>query len=133
MNEEWTNNTNQSLSSAQEKLKHISGIIRNSINNLKIAKKNADNAWTDCSNSLGSAITNDINERKATINHNFDKAIERLEQEANALYSIANIWNDTESEIRASSKNIDDIFTNISRTFNEIFNNNNNNNNNNKQ
>ena len=125
MKEELTDKPNQDLKIDQERLKYIAGIIKRSIMNLKIAKKKADAAWIDCGDSLGRAITNDIDERKTVINDNYEKAMERLETEANALESIANIWNDTEVEIMSSSKNIDDIISNISRSISDFFGNNN--------
>ena len=121
MNNEINNNPNQNLTIDAEKLKMLSGVIKKTINDLKTAKKNADDAWDKCNASLGTGITVDINERKQMINKEFDKAIAELETDAETLESVANIWNDTEVEIMTSSKSLDDIFIDLNKTLSTFF------------
>lgn len=108
-----------------ERLNYISGIIKKSIIELNIAKKKADDAWNSCYTSLGDTVTKDINERKYLIDKKYEEAISNLENEANNLMSIATIWNETESQIMSSSKQIDDMFTKLNETMSFFSNNSN--------
>ena len=107
-----------------ERLSYISGIIRKTIIELNIAKKKADDAWNGCYASLGDTVTKDINDRRYLINKKYEEAINNLENEANDLMSVATIWNETETEIMTSSKQVDDMFTKLNESISFFSNNN---------
>lgn len=111
-------NTNSKIMTVDEdQLKITSGIIKNYSNELSRIKKEADLLWEECSVYIDDAVLNNINTVKSTNNKKFSSAITELNDYANKMESIANIWKDTEVEIKASTKNLESLFSDIQRTM----------------
>lgn len=115
--------SNNSLDVDPDKLQNLVNIINKSVTDLRNAKSKADEAWTRCESSLGSAFTKTINERKIKTNDSFNNALSELENSANVLNSVTSIWKETESEILRSSNSIDDYILNVSNKIASTFNN----------
>lgn len=118
---ELNNMERNNLTINPERLKYLSGVIKETIAELKIIKKNADDAWEECNTSLGDSTTKEINDRKIDINKKHENAISDLEHEAEVLESVSYIWNDTETEIMSSSKSIEDIFADLNKSLSSFF------------
>lgn len=117
-------NTNSKIMTVdEEQLKITSGIIKNYSNELLRIKKNADSLWEQCSIYIDDSVLNNINTVKETNNKKFDSAISELNEYSNKMNSIANIWKDTETEIKASTKKLDSLFSNIQKTMLDAINN----------
>jgi hypothetical protein len=116
---------NQTVSVNPEDLKETANTIRKCIIDLKDAKKLADSAWEDClgSISMGEQFINILNDNKMSNDKTFANAINKLETRANSLESISNIWKDSETEIMASVKSFNDMFSLISKKISDISNN----------
>lgn len=116
--------SNNSLEVDPDQLQNFVNTINKSIIDLRNAKSKADEAWTRCEASLGTAFTKTINERKIKTNESFNNALSELENSANVLNSVSSIWKETETEILKSSNSIDDFILNVSKqissTFNEL-------------
>lgn len=115
--------SNNSLDVDPDKLQNLVNIINKSVTDLRNAKSKADEAWTRCESSLGTAFTKTINERKIKTNDSFNNALSELENSANVLNSVTSIWKETESEILRSSNSIDDYILNVSNKIASTFNN----------
>ena len=115
--------SNNSLDVDPDKLQNLVNMINKSVTDLRNAKSKADEAWTRCESSLGSAFTKTINERKIKTNDSFNNALSELENSANVLNSVTSIWKETESEILRSSNSIDDYILNVSNKIASTFNN----------
>lgn len=116
--------SNNSLEVDPDQLQNFVNTINKSVIDLRNAKSKADEAWTRCEASLGTAFTKTINERKIKTNESFNNALSELENSANVLNSVSSIWKETETEILKSSNSIDDFILNVSKqissTFNEL-------------
>ena len=97
---------NQNISVNPEELKNSANTIRKCLQDLKDAKKLADNAWEDCmsSMSMGEQYINILNDNKMENDNTFTSAMDKLETKTNSLDSIDNIWKDSEVEIMSSYK-----------------------------
>ena len=114
-NNTYTNSKVQYID--QEQLKILAGNIRSYIVDLNKIKSNADALWEQCSNNLDASALEGINVVKSENQVKFNTSIEELNNFADRLDSVANIWDDTEKEIKSSSIKLGSIFDDISKTF----------------
>ena len=112
---EFTNSKIQYID--QQQLKILAGTIRKFIIELKTIKKKSDIVWEQCSAYLEDNTIKNINSVKSDNAIKFAAAIEDLNNYANKIESIANIWEDTENEIKTSSKNLESLFDDIGKTM----------------
>ena len=72
---------NQNISVNPEELKNSANTIRKCLQDLKDAKKLADNAWEDCmsSMSMGEQYINILNDNKMENDNTFTSAMDKLE------------------------------------------------------
>lgn len=113
MNEELLDESSQNISVDPEELKIVVGELRKYLEDLKIAKEKADNAWEVCRDSLESNVTKDIDSTRDNIKSVFDSAVQKLENRIDSLESISNIWKDTEVEIMSTSKLVEELVSKL--------------------
>ena len=114
----------------QEQLKILAGTIRKYINDLNNIKTNADAIWEQSSTYLEDNALKGINTVKSDNNKKYSKSIEELNEYANKIDTVANIWEDTENEIKSSSKKLESFFDDIGKTMRSAIDSAKNNNNN---
>ena len=118
MNNDINNYTNSKIQYIdQQQLKILAGTIRKFVVELNNIKKKSDIVWEQCSVYLEDNTIKSINTVKSDNTIKFSKAIEELNTYANKIESIANIWEDTENEIKISSKNLESLFDDIGKTM----------------
>ncbi len=116
-------NTNSKIMSVdEEQLKILSGIMKKYANDLNMIKKQSDTIWEQCCVYLDESIVDNINTVKEYNNKKFSSALEELNNYANKMETIANIWQDAETEIKVSSKKLESLFSDISRTMSDAAN-----------
>ena len=108
-------NNNQNLTVNPEEIKAAAVSMKIYIKDLKDAKKAADLAWEECDISMGEDFINMINDNKLENDKKFNDAISKLESRANSLDSISNIWKESELEILASYKQLNEVFDSVSK------------------
>ena len=108
-------NNNQNLTVNPEEIKAAAVSMKIYIKDLKDAKKTADLAWEECDISMGEDFINMINDNKLENDKKFNDAISKLESRANSLDSISNIWKESELEILASYKQLNEVFDSVSK------------------
>ncbi len=114
-NDSFSNN--RSIKTDPEQLKMTVAIIRKCIMDLNNAKKRADEAWINYKNNVNDTMAATIDEKHIMVDDNYKKAIEKLEESANALDSVSNIWKDTEITLKHSTKDLEDFITSIGNTL----------------
>lgn len=107
----------------EEQLKTTSGIIKQYAIELDNLKKQADSLWEKCSVYLDDNILNSINTVKDVNNKKYLNAINELNNYADKMESVSNIWKDAETEIKVSSKRLESLFSDISKTITDAINN----------
>lgn len=107
------NESSQNISVDPEELKIVVGQLRKYLEDLKIAKEKADNAWDACRDSLESSVTKDIELTRDNIKSVFNSGIQKLENSVDNLDSICNIWKDTEIEIMSTSKQVEELVSKL--------------------
>ena len=117
-----TNTNSKIMAVDEEQLKILSGIMKKYTNDLNIVKKQADTIWEQCSSCLDDSIIENLKTVKEYNNKRFNSALEDLNNYANKMETIANIWKDAEAEIKVSSKKLETLFSDISRTMSEAAN-----------
>ena len=110
----------------QEQIKGITRDIRKYSADLDLVRKRADEIWKSCEMYLDDSVINSIQTVKDINRKRYNRAFEELEGYANRIESVANIWKETEDEIKASSIKLENIFSDIGRTFTDMVNNKNN-------
>lgn len=106
----------------QEEVKLIVGSLRKYASDLEIVRKRADVIWERCEMFLDINIKNSIDTVKDINRKRYDKALEELNNYINKLETVANIWQNTEEEIKSSSIELENIFRDISNSFSNIIN-----------
>lgn len=112
---ENTNSVNTTID--EEQLRLLSVKIKNYIIELSNSKKKADLAWEKCGNCLGENTFKEINLKREISNRKYNNGIEQLETFSDKLVSISNIWKDAETEIIASTKRLESIFSDIQKNL----------------
>ena len=101
-----------------DQLKIVVGIIKKNLIELEKAKKKADDAWEKCKATLSENVTKSIEDKKISNDKRFVIAKDQLEEYANTLDSVSNIWKDTETEIMSSANDFEKTISNISTDIN---------------
>lgn len=104
----------------EEQIKIITGNIRKYSANLDTIRKRADEIWKSCEMYLDSSVINSIQTVKEVNRKRYSKAFEELDNYANKMDTVANIWKEAEDEIKVSSINLENMFTDISKIFIDI-------------
>ena len=123
MNEDLDLNRRQITTIDQEQIKMISGLIKKYSSDLETVRERADLLWESCETYLDPSIINSIDYVKNINKKRYSDAIEELNNYANKIESIANIWNETEQRIKSSSIELEKIFSEIGKTISSITNN----------
>ena len=105
----------------QEQLKILAGIIKRYANDLKTIKKKSDEIWEQCSSYLEDGTIANINIVKSNNYVKYNSSIDELINYANRIETVANIWDETEREINASSKKLESYFSDVSKTVKDAF------------
>ena len=105
----------------QEQLKILSEAIRKYVSDLNQIKKKSDEIWEQCSGYLEEGTLQSIDLVKSNNFIKYSSSIEELNNYANKIDTIANIWDETEREIRSSSKKLESFFTDINKTMMNAF------------
>ncbi len=123
MNENEINlvNGTQNYNVDPEQLKITVGIIKKNLLELDKAKKKADDAWENCKATLSENVTKSLEDKKISNDKRFIIAKEQLEEYANTLDSVSNIWKDTENEIISSSQELEETISNINNNIGNAF------------
>ena len=108
----------------QEQIKMISGSIKKHSADLEKIKNKADLIWERCETYLDNNIINSIDTVKEINRKRYNVAIEELNNYANKIETIANIWRETEEQIKTSSVKLETLFSDISKSLSNIANNN---------
>lgn len=101
----------------EEQLKNLSGIMIKYANDLDRIKKQASVIWEQCSVYLDDSVIENINQVKEYNEKKYAKAMDELNNYANKMETVANIWKDTEAEIKMSSKKLESLFSDINKTM----------------
>lgn len=99
----------------EEQLRVFVGMIKQYAVELNSIKQKNDLIWEQCGKYLGESITSNINIAREYNSKRFKTAIDELDNYANKIESISNIWKDTEIEIKSSSKSLESMFADIER------------------
>lgn len=105
----------------QEQLKILAGTIRRYVNDLNKIKNKSDVLWEQCSAFLEEGTLDSINMVKSDNYSKYVSSIEELNNYANRIESVANIWDETEQEIKASSRTLESLFDDIGKTMRTAF------------
>ena len=105
----------------QEQLKILAGTIRKYIIDLNRIKNKADSLWEQCSTNLDSEALEGINIVKSENQTKYNYSIDELNNYADRIESVANIWDDTEKEIKTSSVKLGSIFDDIGKTLRSAY------------
>jgi hypothetical protein len=101
----------------QEQLKILAGTIRKYVNDLSKIKSKADIVWDQCSAYLDESALESINSVKSDNYKKYTSSMDELNNYANRVESVANIWDDTEKEIKTSSRKLESFFDDIGKTM----------------
>ena len=101
----------------EEQLKEVSGYLRKYSSDLTKIKKHFNEVWEQCSSLLDDNTIKNINSLKDINDKKYNKAMEELETYANKIDTVANIWQDTNIQIKNSSKNLESMFIDISKSI----------------
>ena len=101
----------------EEQLKEVSGYLRKYSSDLTKIKKHFNEVWEQCSTLLDDNTIKNINSLKDINDKKYSKAMEELETYANKIDTVANIWQDTNIQIKNSSKNLESMFIDISKSI----------------
>ena len=110
----------------QEQIKVIVGSLRKYAVDLEKVKSRADEIWEKCETYLDDNIINSIDTVKDINRKRYNSALEELNNYINKLETVANIWQDTEEQIKSSSIELENIFSEIGKTLSGLVNNKNN-------
>ena len=121
MEDKKLTNSTQNFNIDHEQLKIVADVIKTCTIELANAKQKADNAWNECRVSLGENITQSIDERKASTDKKYKKAIEEVDNSANTLLTVSNIWENTENQLLSSSKEFEEIVNKINNNLIQLF------------
>ena len=116
-------NGSQNITIDEEQLKIAVGQIKKQASELNKIKEQSDTLWEQCIPYLGESISSSINEMKSTNRKKYNDAIDELNNYANKLESVSNIWKDAETEITTSAKNLESLFSDIGKTIQNTVNN----------
>ena len=107
----------------QEQIKMISGLIKRYSSDLEKVKERADLLWEKCETYLDPNIINSIDYVKDINRKRYNSAIEELNNYANKIESVANIWQEAEERIKTSSIELENLFSELGKTISNIANN----------
>ena len=110
----------------QDQIKVIVGSLRKYAVDLEKVKSRADEIWEKCETYLDDNIINSIDTVKDINRKRYNSALEELNNYINKLETVANIWQDTEEQIKSSSIELENIFSEIGKTLSGLVNNKNN-------
>lgn len=110
-------NGSKNITIDEEQLKIIVGQIKKQSGELNQLKDQSDVLWEQLSPYLGESVTSSINSMRDDNRKKYYSAIEELNNYANKLESISNIWKDAEVEITTSAKNLESLFSDIGKTM----------------
>ena len=117
------NRSPQTATIDQNQIKRISELLRKHSADLEEVRARADMLWENCEIYLDEGVINSINHVKDINKRRYDKAIEELNNYTYRIDRIANIWNDTEEKLKASSKELESAFSEIGKTISSFINN----------
>lgn len=110
-------NGSKNITIDEEQLKLAVGKIKEQSIELNQLKDQSDLLWEQFSPYLGESVSSSINAMRETNRKKYYSAIEELNNYANKLESISNIWKDAEIEITTSAKNLESLFSDIGKTM----------------
>ena len=108
------------LSMDETQVKMISEKIREYASELEDIRNHAELMWEKCSVFLDDNIMSSINSVKEGNKKKYKAAHDNLKSYADRIDSIANIWKDTEAEIKSSSVDLENLFAELGRTISSV-------------
>ncbi len=128
MNDNNLNKNNQEISVNQEQIKVTAESIRKYKLELELLRNQAENIWSDCGKYIDQNILNSIESVKDINRKKYNNAINELDTFVKKIESVANIYNDAELEINVAAKQLENIFSDITKSISNIVSQNENNN-----
>lgn len=128
MNDNNLNKKPQELTIDQEQIKLSAQELRRYKIELETLRNKAENIWDECGTYIDQNILNSIETVKDINRKKYNNAIYELDTYIKKIESVATLYNDAEQEINIASKQLENVFQDITRSLSDIVKQNNNDN-----